>query len=232
MHPMKIIKSKLAVLMVCLAASDGVLSAGYVNYSCVAGNNLFSPALLSGSSTLSLIFGNSPTPEGTIVSLWNPATLSFDTTSTNLNGSWSLDFQLLPGTGAEIFAPSPFTLTVVGTPLNHDGNPLTGAGLTPPPLFTGSDGVYLLADKSPIFNSGTNIFINILGRLPNVGEKVTQLSGTSTYLGDGLWDSLPTLSVSSAAFLTINSSPVPEPSALAVCFMGFGVFALGRRFYR
>jgi hypothetical protein len=36
----------------------------------------------------------------------------------------------------------------------------------------------LLGDKSPVLDTGRNIFLNILGRLPHIGEQVIQLSGT------------------------------------------------------
>ena len=84
-----------------------------------------------------------------------------------------------------------------------------GANPTPPPLFTGPDGTYLLGDKFPIADVGTDIFVNIFGRFPFIGEQVTTLSGTSTYLGDGQWDSVPTLGKAQAAFFTIKSQPPP-----------------------
>ncbi len=50
--------------------------------------------------------------------------------------------------------------------------------------------------------------------MPFVGEQVTQISGTntytSTYLGNGQWDSVPTLAVGTAAFFNIKSEPPPE----------------------
>ncbi len=97
-----------------------------------------------------------------------------------------------------------------GYVLNHDGSPYNGIALSPPPLYSGSNGVFLLGDKTPINDTGTNIFLNILGRMPFVGEKVTQLSGTSTYLGNGTWDSLPTLDLGDAALLNIQSEPPPR----------------------
>jgi hypothetical protein len=66
-----------------------------------------------------------------------------------------------------------------------------------------------MGDKCPIRNTGTNIFINIIGRYPFVGEQVTQPTGTSTYLGNGMWDSIPTLDTGRAAFLKIITEPSP-----------------------
>ena len=149
-------------------------------------------------------------PEGTTVSLWNPTTSSFYTTSAFTNGSWSVDLMLPPGIGALVVAPSAFATKVTGYVLDHDGSLLTNEYLTLPPVFLGPNGVYLLGDKSAIIENGTNIFLDILGRMPFVGEKVTKLSGTSTYLGNGMWDSVPTLRYAEAAFLNIMSEPSPS----------------------
>jgi len=100
----------------------------------------------------------------------------------------------------------------MGELVNHDGSSLSGPepAFVPPPLFSGPNGVYLLGDKSMIqADTGTDIFLNVIGRIPFVGEKVTRLSGTSTYLGNGAWDSIPTLGVGQAAFMTIMSEPPP-----------------------
>ena len=98
---------------------------------------------------------------------------------------------------------------VWGTVLNHDGSSYSDAPIPPPPLFTGANGVYFLGDKAPVLDVGTNIFLNIIGRMPFVGEQVIQVSGTSTYLGNGRWDSVPTLGISNAAFLNIMTEPPP-----------------------
>jgi hypothetical protein len=142
------------------------------------------------------------------VSLWNPATSSFYTNSTFTNGSWSVDLVLTPGTGVLVYTPSPFNATFVGTVLNHDGSIYTG-NLTLPPLFSEPNGIYLVGDKCPVVDVGTNIFLNIIGRMPFVGEQVIQISGTSTYLGSGMWDSVPTLDVGDAAYLKIMAEPSP-----------------------
>jgi hypothetical protein len=175
----------------------------------VTGSNLFNNPFQSGSNSLSQLFPPGDTPEGTTVSLWNPTTLSFTNTSTLSEGSWSVDLPLPPGTGVLMFAPSTFLLTLVGDILGHDGSPAGFYSLPPPPVYSGPNGVYLLGDKAPITNTGTNIFINILGRLPYAGEQVISLDGTNTYLGHGMWDSVPTLGVGQAAFFNIMSEPAP-----------------------
>lgn len=176
----------------------------------LTGSNLFNNPLDTGSNTLSYLFPTRfPPPEGTIISLWNPTNSSFDTTSTFTNGSWSTNLILPPGTGALVVAPSQFTNAIAGSILNHDGSPFL-YDLTPPPLFSGPNGIYLLGDKAPVIDAGTNIFLNILGRMPFVGEQVTLLTGISTYLGNGAWDSIPTLGISDAAFLKIMTEPSPS----------------------
>ena len=217
---------RLAALVCFLVAGVGNVSAqvygpyiyGYWNCVFMTGSNLFNNPCQSGSNALSQLFPNSPysgaTPEGTTVSLWNPTTSSFASTSTFTNGSWSINMILPPGTGALVFAPSAFTNTIFGYVLGHDGSPVTneaGFAFPPPPVFSGPNGVYLLGDKAPVVgNTGTNIFVNILGRLPYTGEQVASLSGTSTYLGHGMWDLVPTLDVGEAAFFNIKSERAPS----------------------
>jgi hypothetical protein len=45
--------------------------------------------------------------------------------------------------------------------------------------------------------------------MPYTGEQVASLSSTSTYLGHGSWDSVPTLAIGEAAFFNIKSEPAP-----------------------
>jgi hypothetical protein len=221
-----------------MADADPVYSqnvVGYANVPFLPGYNLFSnPLDNGGSNTLSALFGSGVVADGTSVSLWNSTTRTFDTTSTFSSGSWSQDLTLLPGTGAELHTSSSFINTFVGTVLNHDGGPLDGNGdPTPPPVYSGPNGVFLLGDKCPMGgDTGTNIFFNILGRAPNRFEKVIILDSasqtyiTSTYLGNGNWNTAPpTLTVGQAALLDVgpvpfNIGPVPEPSTLALAGLG------------
>ena len=190
---------------------------GYAARTFRTGSNLLNvPFVIGQSNGLNEIFDQPPKPnppplpEGTTISLWNPGTSSFDTTSTFTNGSWTTNLTLLPGTGALVVTPSPSTNAFAGIVLGHNGQSDLTTLLNPPPLFTGPNGIYLLGDKcGPFVDTGTNVFINILGRFPFVGEQVIKLSGTSTYLGNGQWDSVPTLAVGEAAFLNINSEPPP-----------------------
>ncbi len=197
---------------------------GYVNTVFWTGDTLFNNPLEASPDTLDNLFDPLNIPNGTTVSLWNPATATFDTTAEYTGGTWSADLTLAPGTGARLTTPLTFTNTIVGMALNHDGSLFTNLVFTPPPVFSGADGIYLLGDKCPVADTGTDLFLNVIGRLPNVGEQVTLLDGaaqtyaTSTYLGNGNWDSLPTLAVGEAAFFKIDSAP--EPGV-------FGLFSLG-----
>jgi hypothetical protein len=101
-----------------------------------------------------------------------------------------------------LYTPTGFTNTFVGTVLNHDGSNLSDISeLTPPPVYSGPDGVFLLGDKAPTVDTGADIFLNILGRAPNPGEQVTT------------WDTV---------------SSVPEPASMAVAGFGAAIFVAGR----
>jgi hypothetical protein len=202
---------------------------GYYNYVFSAGNTLFTSQLDNTPNTLTTLFSSSITPNGTTISLWDPTTQTFNTASTYSSGAWSVDLTLQAGTGYLLDAFAAFTNPFVGTVLNHDGSFLTEPpGLTLPPVYAGANGLFLLGDKTPIADTGTDIFLNILGRLPNVGEQVITLTGTSTYLGGGSWSGgVPTLNVGDAAFLNIGL--VPEPSTVALGLIGMALFHVCRR---
>jgi hypothetical protein len=223
-HCIQILNTKLykCVILISFSLAAEAVSAqgvynsnvvGYVVTTFNAGINLFENPLEDPPDNLSNLFYQFPVPNGTTISLWNSTQSSFDTTSEYLNGSWTVDLMLQPGTGAQLNTPLAFTNVFIGSVLNHDGSSWSENPILPP-VFSGPNGIYLLGDKSPTVDTGTSIFLNILGRLPNVGEQVTTLSGTSTYLGNGDWDNVPTLGVGDAAFFNIES--VPEPSAFSL----------------
>jgi len=217
--------------LVLLFAHPTFAAVGYVNHGFGSGPSLFSnPLLASPDNTLGSLFSPSVVPDGTTISLWNPATLSFDTSSTFNSGAWSVNFTLDPGTGARLTAPSPFTNTFVGTVLNHDGTISSGGFPFPlPPVYSGPNGLFLLSDKTPMPSTGNDIFLNILGRAPIVGEQVLTLTTTSTYLGGGSWDVAPTLSVSGAVFLNVGPVVVPEPATAALALLGVVLLGKFRR---
>src|ERR1044071_8962045 len=93
---------------------------GYVNVP-LQGTMFFSNPLLNSANDLATLFGTQ-TPDGTAISLWNPTTRTFDITSQYLEGAWTIDLTLMPGTGARVITPSPFTNTFVGNVLNHNGS--------------------------------------------------------------------------------------------------------------
>ena len=234
-----------AVLFLSLQISDASQGlVAYINSPFLPGNNIFvNPFEAGNGDTLSVLFGSVTVPDGTTVSLWNSTTRMFDTTSTFNSGSWSANLTILPGTGAELNTPTSFTNTFIGTVLNHDGSTFNDSGNpTPPPVYSGPNGVFLLGDKFPTVDTGTDIFLNILGRAPNPGEQIITFDSasqnyiTSTYLGNGNWNGgSPTLDVGQAALLNVGPVPfditsVPEPNTLALAGLaGMGMLMVMRR---
>ncbi len=197
---------------------------GYVNHTFGVGDSLFSnPLARSPANTLSSLFANSTVPDGTVVSLWNSASKTFDTSSTYGSGAWSINFTLNPGTGAKLTTSMAFLNTFVGNVQSHNGGPFADP-LTPAPVYSGPNGLFLLSDKAPVSSStGNDIFQNILGRAPNLGEQVLTLTTTSTYLGGGNWDNPPSMAVGGAVFLNVGPVVVPEPTAAGFAVLGFAV---------
>ena len=168
----------------------------------------------TNTNDLNDVFSNAipSVPVGTTVYLWNPATAAFETNSTFTNGSWTTNLILPPGTGALVIAPSPFTNIIEGYVLDHDGNfPTNLDSLPPPSVYAGPNGLFLLGDKAPPQpDTGTNIFLNILGRPPFIGEQVITLSGDQhLFSATASGTRFPTLNVGSSAFLNIQSEAPP-----------------------
>jgi hypothetical protein len=212
---MKTILGRSLVIVALLAASHAGATVGYYLYRFYPGTNFFCAGLLAdygaSSNRLDELFGSPLPPDGTTISLWDPGADAFGQTSTCTNGVWTTNFVLPPGTGARLITGAIFTNTFVGKVLGHDGEPVLSGDLGLPPVYTGPDGVFLLGDKAPVTSMGAEIFTNILGRGPDVGEKITRFNPvsqtfvTSTYLGAGNWDIVPTLNVGEAAFFTIGT---------------------------
>lgn len=79
---------------------------GYVNLTFQTGANWIANPLLDNTpdDSLATLFAPAAVPNGTTVSLWDPGTRQFATTSTYNNGSWSDNFILDPGMGALLSA--------------------------------------------------------------------------------------------------------------------------------
>jgi hypothetical protein len=218
-----------AALVYTVSTSTSPAPVGYVNLPFAPGNTLFVNPLDNGTgNTISSLFPGA-VPEGTMISLWNPVSLSFDTTSIFSAGAWSMNLALNPGTGAQLQTPTIFTNTFVGYVVTRDGGPFGEPPFALPPLFSGPNGLYLQGDILPVGSTGTDVFLNVIGRLPNVGEQfIDGFSGTSTYLGGGLWSGpIPSLNVGEAGFFNIG--PIPEPSATAILLLGLALLARARR---
>jgi hypothetical protein len=194
------------------------------------GDNLFSVPLTNRTShSVSFLFSRAPV--GTTISLWSPTANAYTRAAEYLGGSlWTDDFDLPLGLGAKLTAPASFTFTAFGDVRDHAG----GSDFTfpPPPVFTGPPGTYLLGDKAPVASTGNATFLNVLGRLPMVGERFSSLNRTSqvyttsTFLPNGTWDITPSLTFGEAAFYTI----VPEPSSATLALLGgLILFALRKR---
>src|ERR1700744_671249 len=185
---MKITSARFAMLVFLALKTNSALAQGYYSpiygtlpAAFLTGSNLFANPLQANDNSLNGLFPRSITPQGTTVSLWNPAIASFDTNSVLTSTGWSLNLTLPPGTGALVIAPSPFTNSISGYVLDHDGSFFVSSNLVTPPLYPGTNGTYLLGDKTSLIDTGTDIFLNIIGREPYPSEKVTTLAGTSTY---------------------------------------------------
>lgn len=130
-----------------------------------------------------------------------------------------IGFPPTPGTGARLHTVAPFTNMFTGMVINRDGSPWDGSNNYPPaPPFAGTNGSYLLGDKFAMPSSDTNVFLNVLGRLPNVGEQFTRLNATnqtyitSTYLGVGNWDIVPWITFGESGFFSLGTVFIPPAS--------------------
>jgi len=211
---------------------------GYYPYQFYAGDNLFQNNLQNIPNDLTTMFSPTTTPNGSRVSLWSAATLSYDTSSTFQNGSWSVDLTLSPGTGARLTAPVNFINIFVGEVLDHNGSPYNGVSTTLPPPYSGPNGAFLLGDKFPASSSGSTAFANVMGRTPNDGDQIIRLDAsshtyiTSTYQGGTTqWDITPTIDIGESVFFNIGGVPftppalttVPEPSVVGLALLGLAV---------
>jgi hypothetical protein len=193
---------------------------GYVNEQFGPGDTLFGNPLLNTFNDLNHLFDPTYVPQGTTISLWDATSHQWAQSSTFLDGTWSVDLELNPGTGALLHTSALFVNTFVGTVLNADGSPYDGNGITPPPPFAGPNGTYLWSSKVPAQFPGIGPVWNyIVGRDPHEGEQFSTLTSITTFT-HGAWDNGdPFLNVGQAAFFNIGPS-VPEPSVAGLVIGG------------
>ena len=247
------------------ALADGSWNVfGYWNETIPAGVSLFGDPMLQNISANNLDFLNSiwdtpgNTPNGTTIQLWDSATGQYSPPSTYVatynpsteqwSGTWSINYDLAPGVGAKITAPTSFTTLFTGCvvqpkwyadpPVPGGFDPNTGEWDVEPP---GGAGTYLLSFVWPSalpvtdpqqdgFPATLSTFEAVVGRDPLPGESVTRLdpnteqSFTTTCEGGTTWSNgAPALNVGEAAFFTL----VPEPGTLALlATVGVGLLAV------
>ena len=235
--------NKLVCIVACLLSLP-TAHAGYVNYIFKSGGNLFNNPLDDGAGNdLNTVF--TPPPIGTAVSLWNAGTQSYTQTSIYKASGWTIDLTIAPGTAMVVTAPSSFLEALIGTVVNPDGTegaPVNG-NFIPPPAFSGPNGIYLWACKTPFsgtisqnIENGYTLFDYIVGRDPQVGEKIWTYNDSNgagfvedDYTATGWSNPNQTLTVGEAAFFQIGSGNqgtpylptiVPEPTTLALADLG------------
>ncbi|HTL59037.1 MAG TPA: hypothetical protein VL361_25415 [Candidatus Limnocylindrales bacterium] len=135
----------------------------------------------TGTNSFDWLFPDAP--NGTTVSLWDPATQTLSARSAFTTGlGWFPDLTLPPGQGALLYAPEPFTNTFSGKLLNPDGSPLDDYRpfpLPPPNLPTGT---YLLSSKAPANLSSRTlpVFPLVLGRGPQESLRDTKRNSSDS----------------------------------------------------
>jgi hypothetical protein len=207
-------------------------------------------------------YGSVPTgvfPDGTTVEMWDSDTGQFSAPSTYYAASgWTINYEISIGDGVKLTSQSAFNFTEVGliwqgpgfTVNSDDAIPgYVNTGTQFPPLPPTTPGTYLLSAMIPFDGTGwggdDELFHDIVGRDPLVGESVTSLDPASqTYstttctgfvldgngqpvLDSNGWETPtwsngePTLAyVGEAEFFTL----VPEPGTLAL--LGAGAISL------
>ena len=226
---------------------------GYVNYQFLPGDNLFGiPVQPSDGLDNALVnqvgslFENPP--DGTTLSIWNPAARAYDQTSVYSQVSgWSKNLTLNLGQGALLHTPSAFVNTFVGDVMAPDGTRWaldTPLSAHLPQAYAGPGGLYLLSSKAPLnvlSSPDYPVFTYILGRDPRPGEQVTwldaatQIYETTTFSG-GHWDNGdPTLTIGGAAFFNLGSESalvaIPEPTTVSLGLFSMVILVAFRRWF-
>ena len=230
----RLITAVLACAILCWSSRSAMAdTVGYVNHTFYVGDNLFTNPLdnTNGNFVSSLI--PSP-PEGTVLSLWDPASASYTATYTFTSGVWTWDCQLPVGVGAKLNTATEFTGTFVGAVLDLDGTPFDGENVTPPAPFSGPDGIYLQGSACPMSlprgDLSLSTFMALFGREAHEGEQFTWLDASTqtwqtTTLAGGAWtNGEPSLAIADAGLFNIG--PVPEPPSALLALLGMGAIGL------
>ncbi len=214
---------------------------GYANITFLAGDNLFgNPLDFEVTDSSQLVSANSLNniftiaADGSALYKWDSTARQFLTPSIFHDGSWSINYDLAPGEGALLRAPSPFVNTFVGTVLTGPGP----ADINPPIPPSRGDGFYLL---SSLFPASARTFQDVIARAPNEGESVTFLDAhtqnySTTTFHQGAWDNGdPALEIAGAAFYNLGGVQmnlelvgIPEPGTGALALAAFFLFSLRR----
>jgi hypothetical protein len=210
---------------------------GYINRQIVPGVNLVANQLNTADNSLNHLFnsGSGLVPNGATFTKWDSVNNVYLPVSVyNLAlDSWSINYSLNLGEGGSLNSPSSWVNTFVGevVPYKNIGSDLGGTEIWAPGY---ADGFHLVACPMPIAGSISNMFANVVGRSPELGESVTILNESSqTYITatfDGsAWDNNPTLPVAQSAWFNLGPVNVPEPSTLALGLTAMAFCFLRRR---
>jgi hypothetical protein len=222
----------LCVLLLGLHRANSA-AVGYTVVTFYSGKNYFADQFFYGDNSLNTFFtgaSGATIPDGTQFSKWDSATSAFLPFSVyNLSlDSWSINYTLNPGEGAELITVSPFTNTFVGAVANYTNlvSGLPGPGENWDPNY--ENGLHLISAPVPVQGAISNLFYYAVGRNPLDGESVlvldprTQSTATATYNAlSGSWINGDLfISVGESAFFNLGPVPVPEPGALSLLTFG------------
>jgi len=210
---------------------------GYINRPMVPGVSLVANQLNTPDNTLNHLFysGSGSVPNGATFTKWDSANNVYLPLSVyNLAiDSWSINYSLNLGEGGALNSPSSWINTFVGEVVAYS-NIVSDLGGSMPWAPNYANGLHLVACPMPLGGSISNMFANVVGRSPGIGEWVKILNESSqTYItatfNGSSWDNNPNLPVAQAAWFNLGPVNVPEPSALALGLTAMAFFIARRR---